>query len=101
MTHSKIATLIVKTRDIPNIAGTLGAQGERIPGVLDKHLNPATVSAILTDAGKTLLHDAYDKGKANDAGNLFMLAGQYSSILDMLNQMLFPPDEMPEDRAYV
>jgi hypothetical protein len=90
--------LIVKTRDIATIAGTLSPHGERTPSALDQHLNPATISSVLADAGNILLKDAYDKGKANDAGNLFMLAGHYSSILDLLNQMLFPPEAFHEDR---
>lgn len=74
--------------------------GARQAGELDKHLAKAEVEAILTRAAETFRRQANERSKAELAAKLYMLAGKYSSLMTLLNELIAPTDVDSEDKRY-
>lgn len=83
------------------LAGFLNGDGIRQPGELDKQLSEEEVSAVLTQSAESLRRDMQDRSKAEFAAKLFMLAGQYSSVVALLNELIVPVDQDDDDKRYV
>jgi hypothetical protein len=66
-------------------AGKLSSDGARVgPAVLDQHFTPSGVSDLLTIAGNHCIHE----GKVEAATDLLSLAGNFSTLLSLLNNKL-------------
>lgn len=98
--RKEIASLVVKSQGTETLAGTLSEDGVRQNGALDKFLPHEEVSLVLAEAAETLRKDVHDKSKVEASARLFMLAGRYSSVVMLLNELMAPPDNRDEIRRY-
>jgi hypothetical protein len=95
----KIASLIVRSYGTEQrLAGTLSADGVRQDSILDKHFSREEVSQVIAEAAEKFRKEAYDRSKAEAAAMLYMLAGRYSSVLMLLNELMAPPDQLDDNR---
>jgi hypothetical protein len=98
--RKEIASLVVKSQGTETLAGTLSEDGVRQNGALDRFLPHEEVSLVLAEAAETLRKDVHDKSKVEASARLFMLAGRYSSVVMLLNELMAPPDNQDESRRY-
>jgi ATP sulfurylase len=97
--YCKIASLIVRSYGTEQqLAGTLSTDGFRQDSILDKHFSREEVSQVIAEAAEKFRKEAYDRSKAEAAAMLYMLAGRYSSVLMLLNELMAPPDQLDDDR---
>jgi len=99
----EVAALIAKTQDTTNLVGTLTAEGTRQSNPnspLDQFFTADQVSSILVDAAERLRRSGINRRQEEVAVLCYMLAGRYGKVLQMLSQLLSPPDRPDENRAY-
>ncbi len=83
--EKQIVGLVLDTKAFDVFAGQVSADGSRLAtGVLDIHFAPDGVSEILSAAANDCIHE----GKVTDAAQLLSLAGQFTSLLSLLNRKL-------------
>jgi hypothetical protein len=90
----QVAKFIAQTGET-QLIGTLDGQGVQTtnPVVLKQEFAPAQLDSILNDA-------AVQTDKPAVAAMCYMLAGQYTNVLHLLNQQLSPPDQASADRQF-
>ena len=74
-------------------------EGGRQNAMLDERLHQNEVSMVLAGAAEIFRKEPYDRSKAQASALLYMLAGRYSSVLMLLNELMAPPDMQDEDRG--
>ena len=85
MAEKQITTLLLETKAFQVFAGQIAPDGSRpASGALDLHFTPNGVSELLSIAANDCIHE----GKITDAAELLSLAGQYSTLLSLLNRKL-------------
>jgi hypothetical protein len=75
--------------------------GARQQGELDKYLDSTEVDAVLSKAAESFRRHTQDRSKAELAAKLFMLAGKYSALISLLNELITPTDNDDDDKRYV
>jgi len=83
-----------------NLAGRLTSDGNRQNAILDNHMPYPESSEIIADAAQLVRKTSKSRQDIQNSLNLFMLSGNYSSVLLVLNQMMSPPDEVNPERTY-
>lgn len=72
--------------------------GARQKGELDNYLDRNDVASVLTRAAETFQQRTNDRSQAQLAAKLFMLAGRYSSLIMLLNELITPVNEDSDDK---
>jgi hypothetical protein len=67
--------------------------------MLDERLPANEVSMVLAGAADIFRMEPYDRTKSLASALLYMLAGRYSSVLVLLNELMAPLDMLDEDRV--
>jgi hypothetical protein len=67
--------------------------------MLDERLPQKEVSMVLAGAAEIFRKEPYDRSKSLASAILYMLAGRYSSVLVMLNELMAPPDMQDKDQV--
>eukprot|EP00980_Cylindrotheca_fusiformis_P008569 scaffold1820_cov129-Cylindrotheca_fusiformis.AAC.10 len=90
----EIASMIVRQHHmIDHFGGVLTEEGARRNSVLDQHLSREEVSLILAESAEIFRRQSHDRSKAELAAKLFMLGNRYGSLLNLLNELVSPPDD--------
>jgi len=100
--QKEIAALICRSSYfIDQLAGTMKEDGSRHEGELDMYMNRQDVASVLTKAAETCRrHGQGDRAQTELAAKLFMLAGNYRSLLSLLNDLITPTDKDDDDKRY-
>jgi hypothetical protein len=83
---------------VNELAGVVSDDGVRQNSELDKYLDKETVSKILAEAAEVFRRQAHERSKAEMSAKLFLLAGRYGSLLELLNEVMSPTDKDDEDK---
>jgi hypothetical protein len=98
----QIAQLLCRSPHlIDQLAGIMKDDGARQQGELDKYLDRNEVDTVLSKAAETFRRHIHDRSQAELAAKLFMLAGKYSSLISLLNELITPADKDDDDKRYV
>lgn len=99
--HKEIAELLCRSPHlVDQLAGIMKDDGARQPGELDKHLDSSEVDVVLFKTAENFRRHAQDRSKAELAAKLFMLAGKYSSLISLLNELITPTDKDDDNKRY-
>jgi hypothetical protein len=83
---------------VNELAGVVSDDGVRQNSELDKYLDKETVSKILAEAAEVFRRQAHERAKAEMSAKLFLLAGRYGSLLNLLNEVTSPTDKDDDDK---
>jgi len=98
----EIASLIYRSPgQLAVLAGNLDQHGiHRVDCPLDKRLNKDEVSMILEKAGDMFKRRASDLNQANLSARLYMLSYSHTKILQLLNELISPPNVSNDEKLY-
>jgi hypothetical protein len=68
--------------------------------LLEQYLSLQDVSAVLELAGEKFQRDAANREKAQASATLFMLSGSYVKLLQLLHQLISPPNMFDDDKTF-
>lgn len=80
----------MKTKDFLQLTGELSGDGKRQKGVLDNYFTAQDISMILKQTAERCLANANDSNRQTTAGVLFMLSGDYKSVVQLMSRLLAP-----------
>jgi len=93
---NEVVALILRSNDINLLSGTLSSDGRRCKGKLDQFFSEREVNQLLKEAAEMRLKDpAIDRHKKAAAGVLFMLAGDFRSVVSLLSRLMAPDSNAP------
>lgn len=98
--RKEVAELIVLTRDIDKLVGTVNAEGMRQGGAIAAHFTAEELSSILIEAADLLSATKNDQQKTGVALMCLMLAHRYGDVLSMLNELISPANKSDEYRQF-
>ena len=85
-----MVSLILRTNNFYQLTGELSGDGRRQKGVLDNYFPAQDISMLLKQAAERCLKDAKDNNCQTAAGILFMLSGDYRSVITMMSRLMAP-----------
>ena len=95
--RQELAALIVRSQTSEALVGVLSQDGVRQNSALDNMLpSRQEVSVVIAQAAELLRKDTLDKSRGEAAARLYMLAGKYSSVVSLLNELMSPPNNQDE-----
>ena len=80
----------MKTKNFLQLTGELSGDGKRQKGVLDNYFTTQDISMILKQTAERCLANANDSNRNTTAGVLFMLAGEYKNVVQLMSRLLAP-----------
>ena len=96
-----MVALILSSSNVHELAGTLSFEGKREKGYLDNYFSATDVSLLLKSAAESRLRDAKDREQQTAAGVLFMLSGDFRSVVNLLSRLMSSDIEVQnEDRTF-
>jgi len=99
----EIAELIAKTGETARLVGVVDREGVRQGGAqsLNEKFSADELKKVIANAAEQLLgRDHTNRQTTGSAALCYMLAGRYASVLQLLSEMLSPPDGPDVDRAF-
>jgi nuclear pore complex protein Nup93 len=82
--HTAIAAQLLRAHDYADLVGQSGADGERVPGLLDRFLTPASIKHIASLAARV----AAEQGRTFEALALYDVCGDATRVLQLLSDEL-------------
>lgn len=99
--YKELASLICRSPHlVDQFGGIMKDDGSRQEGELDKYLDKSEVALVLCKAAETLQRNRGDNAQAELAAKLYMLAGNYSSLISLLNHLITPCDIDDDTKRY-
>lgn len=95
MLRQEVAALVIRAQ---HLEGELDAIGERNNCELDKYLPKEEVSNILGYAAELCKKQASDQSRADKSAVLFMLGHRYTSLIQLLNEFMSPPNDFSDEK---
>ncbi|CAB9509615.1 nuclear pore complex protein [Seminavis robusta] len=92
--RNELVSLLVRTSQIEMLAGSITMQdGKRSRGALDAHFPTNEVSFLLKQAGEKC-KDATDRPRRLHAVRLYMLAGEFRGLMEMMMRLMVSSSEV-------
>ena len=85
-----MVSLLLKTKNFLQLTGELSGDGKRQRGVLDNYFAAQDISMILKQTAERCLTNANDRNRQTTAGVLFMLSGDYKSVIALMSRLMAP-----------
>lgn len=99
--RKEIAKLISNTGQIATLVGPIDDEGlRREDGPLDPYFGPEDIRKILEDAAGLSLRNRHDSVKVMGACFCYLTGGSYSHAINLLIDMISPPEIHDENRAH-
>lgn len=88
---TEVVSLILRADNFCDLTGALIREdGKRGKGVLDNYFSAQAVSMLLKQAAERCMKDAKDTSRQTRGGTLFMLSGDYRSVITMMSRLMDP-----------
>lgn len=89
--HEALRELVLETREFSTLLGDVKANGQTTPGLIQERVPLLKLdgeSGLLTTITREAAKMADDNGRTNDAILLCHLAGEYDTVIDIVNRAL-------------
>lgn len=95
-----MVALILRSDNFYQLTGELSVDGTRQQGELDNHFSSNEISLMLKQAAERCLRDASGRNCQTTAGVLFMLSGDYKSVIAMMSRLMDPNPNPDADNLH-